>query len=62
MAFTDILAQPGDAQDFILEIPAGTLGTPSDIVVEAGSNALVLSEVPVITPGGGGGNIFVLSD
>lgn len=61
MALTDILAQPGDAQDFILEIPAGTLGTPNDILLEAGSNAMVLSEVPVVTPGGGG-NIFVLSD
>jgi hypothetical protein len=35
MALTDILFDTGDAQEMLLELPAGTLGTPNDIVFES---------------------------
>lgn len=61
MAIIDILAQLGDGQDFILEIPTGNAGyTPSDFLL--GSNgAIFCSEVPAVV-GGGGGNIFIMSE
>ncbi len=60
MAITDILAQSGDAQDFIVEIPAGNAGyVPSDILVED-DGALLCVEIPAVT--GGGGNIFIMSE
>lgn len=62
MALTDILAQVGDGQDFILEIPAGNAGyTPSDVLLGAGG-AFLCAEIPIVTPGTSGGNIFVISD
>ena len=60
MALNDILAQAGDKQNFILEIPVGTLGTPNDILVEAGSQGYPVDEIPAAA--GGGGNIFIMSE
>ncbi len=61
MALTDIDFSEGEGQDFIVELPAGTLETPSDILVESGSDAYILLETPEIT-GGGGDEIFILND
>lgn len=62
MALYDILAQKGDGQDFIVEIPVGNSSyTPDDILL--GTNGVpLLSEIPVVIPGGGGGNIFIMSE
>lgn len=62
MAISDILAQPGDGQDFIVEIPAGNGAyVPNDVLL--GSNgAFLCSEIPVVVGGGGGGNIFIMSE
>jgi len=51
MAITDICFCENDNQKFILEIPQGSLGTPTDIVSEAGSDTgpLVEELVQVIT-------------
>jgi len=60
MAVTDILAQSGDAQDFILEIPAGNGAyVPADILIEDDGSLLVV-EIPEVV--GGGGNIFIMSE
>lgn len=60
MAIVDILGQSGDAQDFILEIPAGNGAyVPSDILVED-DGALLCAEIPAAE--GGGGNIFIMSE
>ncbi len=62
MAITDILAPSGDAQDFIVEIPAGNSGyTPNDILIETDGSFLCV-EVPEVVDGGGGGNIFIMSE
>lgn len=63
MAFSDILTQVGDGQDYIVEISTGNSGyTPSDIIIETDGNFLC-SEIPVIVnEGGGGGNIFIMSE
>lgn len=62
MAITDILAPTGDAQDFIVEIPAGNGSyTPNDTLIET-DGALLLTEVPEVEGGGGGGNIFIMSE
>lgn len=63
MAITDILAPSGDAQDFILEIPAGNASfTPADTLIET-DGSFVCTEVPeIIDGGGGGGNIFIMSE
>lgn len=62
MAINDILAQSGDAQDFILEIPAGNGAyVPSDILVET-DGSYFCSEIPEVVGGGGGGNIFIMSE
>ncbi len=61
MAMNDILALTGDTQDFIVEIPTGNPAfTPNDILM--GENeSILLSEIPAVT-GGGGGNIFIMSE
>lgn len=60
MAIIDIVGQSGDAQDFILEIPAGNAGyVPDDALIED-DGSLLCVEIPEVT--GGGGNIFVISD
>ncbi len=59
MATNDILAQSGDGQDFIIEIPAGNSGyTPNDSLI-GDNETVLLSEIPEVT---GGGNIFIMSE
>ncbi len=61
MAITDIVGQSGDVQDFVLEIPAGNAAyTPADILIETAGEFLCV-EIPLVT-GGGGGNIFIMSE
>lgn len=61
MALADIVAQSGDGQDFVLELPAGNANyVPSDVLLGAGG-AFLCAEIPVVTSGGGG-NIFVICD
>jgi len=60
MAITDILAQSGDGQDFLVEIPAGNAGyVPSDVLSES-DGVLLSTDIPAQT--GGGGNIFIMSE
>ncbi len=60
MAISDILAQPGDSQDFLVEIPAGNASyVPQDILLKS-NGAILCAEVPAVT--GGGGNIFIMSE
>lgn len=60
MAIIDIVAQSGDGQDFILEIPTGNASyIPTDSLIE-NDGSLLCVEVPEIT--GGGGNIFIMSE
>lgn len=62
MAINDIVAQSGDSQDFIVEIPTGNSGyVPSDILVET-DGYFLCSEIPVVVDQGGGGNIFIMSE
>jgi hypothetical protein len=62
MAINDIVAQSGDVQDFIVEIPTGNASfVPSDILLESGG-ALACSEIPEVVDQGGGGNIFIMSE
>lgn len=62
MAINDILAQTGDKQDFIVEIPVGNSSyTPDDILIEKNDN-LLCTEFPLVIGGGGGGNIFIMSE
>ena len=57
----DIVFTDGDIQNFIVEIVAGTLNPPLDILTESNSNTgIICNELPAIT--GGGGNIFIMSD
>ena len=61
MAILDILPPAGDTQDFIVEIPVGKAAyTPADILIES-EDAPICNEIPVVT-GGGGGNIFIMSE
>jgi len=61
MAILDILAQVGDGQDFVLEIPVGNASfLPSDILIETDGSVLC-AEIPLIVVGGGG-NIFIMSE
>jgi hypothetical protein len=61
MAINDIVGQSGDAQDFIVEIPTGNASyLPADILFET-DGAMLCSEIPLVT-GGGGGNIFIMSE
>lgn len=61
MAVTDILGQSGDAQDFIVEIPTGNASyVPNDALLETGLEGAV-SEIPAVV-GGGGSNIFIMSE
>jgi hypothetical protein len=61
MAIVDIVGQSGDAQDFIVEIPAGNPAyVPNDALVET-DGSLLCVEIPLVT-GGGGSNIFIMSE
>jgi len=62
MALSDIVAQSGEGQDFILEIPTVVYtGSATDILVESNGSQFLLLETPLVT-GGGGGNIFIMSE
>ncbi len=63
MASLDILAESGDGQSFVVEIPIGNASyVPNDILLQS-SGALLCVEVPaVVNEGGGGGNIFIMSE
>ncbi len=61
MAVNDIVAQVGDTQDFVVEIPVGNASyLPNDVLIET-DGALGTNEIPLVT-GGGGGNIFIMSE
>lgn len=63
MALTDIDFQEGEGQDFIASIALGALGTPSDILVDAGASQYPVLEAPqIVDQGGGGGDIFIIND
>ena len=63
MALDDINFQEGEGQDFIQEIPTAVYaGSLSDITVEESSGQFLLSEIPEVIGGGGGGNIFIMSE
>jgi hypothetical protein len=62
MALTDIDFSEGEGQDFIVELPQGTLETPADILVESESDAFLLLETPEVVGGGGEGDIFIIND
>ena len=59
MALTDIVFQEGEKQDFIVEVPTGTLSSPVDILMESGS-----TQYPVVetTQPISAGNIFIMSE
>ncbi len=60
MALTDITAQTGEVQDFVVEVPSAVYaGTLTDTVVEAGGSQYAITEVPAAS---GGGNIFIMSE
>ncbi len=62
MAITDILAPSGDSEDFIVEIPAGNGSyVPNDALIETDGSFLCV-EIPEVVDGGGGGNIFIMSE
>lgn len=63
MALNDIQFQEGDRQDMVLEIATGSDTTPTDILIEnSGTQYLVLETPLVVNQGGGGGNIFIMSE
>lgn len=54
---TDINFQQGERQDFIVEVPTGTLNAPVDILFEeSGGQAFILEATLT------GGNIFIMSE
>lgn len=63
MALTDVNFQEGEGMDFIAEIPAGTSNPPEDIMMESSGSQYLLMETPlIVNQGGGGGNIFIMSE
>lgn len=63
MALSDINLQEKEGQDFILEIPSNVYsGSLNDMLAEAGGGQFILSEIPEVIGGGGGGNIFIMSE
>ncbi len=62
MALTDINFQEYEGQDFILELPVVVYsGSVSDFLSETDSGQFPDLETPLIT-GGGGNNIFIMSE
>lgn len=55
MALDDINFQEGEGQDYLVEVPAGTLNAPLDALVGQDGQAL-LAEIPAL------GNVFILSE
>lgn len=64
MALNDIQFQEGDRQDMMLEISTGVDTIPTDILIENSGTQYLLVETPLIVDqgGGGGGNIFIMSE
>ncbi len=63
MALTDVNFQEGEGQDIIVEMPfVARNGVLSDINVEANGAQYPVLETPLIVGGGGGGNIFIMSE
>ena len=54
MALVDVVFQGGEGQDFITEVPLGTLGTPTDILIDGtyANGQFPVLEIPLILPGG----------
>lgn len=62
MALLDINFQEGEGQDFILEIPTHVhTGAITDFLIESDGTQFLLLETPLVT-GGGGSNIFIMSE
>mgnify|MGYP000886357637 FL=1 len=59
MALDDINFNEGEGQDFIVELPLGTLGTPTDVLVEASGGQFPVNEIAGQT---GGEDIFIIND
>jgi len=49
MALDDILLGENDNEEYILEIPAGILNAPIDILFEASASADLILEIPATT-------------
>jgi hypothetical protein len=62
MALTDIHFQEGESMDFIVERAVGTSNPAVDILVEDTGSQFLLVETPLVIAGGGGGNIFIMSE
>lgn len=63
MALTDINFQEGDRQDMMIEINTGASNSPTDILIENSGTQYLLLETPlIVNQGGGGGNIFIMSE
>ncbi len=63
MALNDIQFPEGDRQDMMLEISTGGDTIPTDILIENSGTQYLLLETPLIVDqGGGGGNIFIMSE
>ncbi len=62
MALTDINFNEGEGQDFIVERPTGTLGTPVDILLTANADDYPVLETEPVGGGGGGDEIFIIND
>lgn len=60
MALTDINFSQGEGQDFILEIAAGSLNAPADILIEPSAASYPVNEIAEEV--GGGSNIFIMSE
>lgn len=50
MALNDVNFNNGDGQNFIVEVPLGTLNNPLDILIETNGN-LLLYEIPLVSGG-----------
>lgn len=59
MALSDINFQEGEGMAFLLEIEAGPLSAAEDFLT-GDKNGALLSEIP--GQGGGGNNIFIMSE
>jgi hypothetical protein len=61
MAITDIDFSEGDIQDFLVEIPLGSLNAPVDIMGESASDRYLVTEI-ALPSGSGDGDIFIIND